>query len=933
MTLFPYTTLFRSYKMELFWLSNAMATEIIKETWSEVSATHQQQGVHRFRKYCEMVHQRLRNWHCSNFDEMDQQLLFCKKTLLFFDQIEERRSLQGYERRFRIMVRERAYNLACIIESRWKHRSHCKWLKVGDKNTRYFHALASAKQRRNRVSFITYQGHTITEENCIRESFRSQMESLLGTTNSVLHFTPQSLYPENPDLSTLQEPFTLLEIEEAVKQLAKNKSSGPDGIPNEFLQLHWITVKDEVCDMIQQFYAHNLDLSGINQANIIMIAKKDNATQIGDYRPISVMNAIPKLISKLLANRLRGLLPELISSNQPAFVHGRQITENFNSTREILHHISNSGRPACFIKLDFAKAFDSVNWSYLRCVLEARGFPLRWIKWIEILLSTASSRIVMNGGESEFFFHKKGLRQGDPLSPMLFDIVVDVLSRMMDVLNATVQSQLSRKLKKAVIIHQYADDTVFIANAEPNTIISLKILFLLFTKVSGLSINFDKSTWIPVNIATVHLQAISAVLGCPRSDFPIIYLGLPLTLKRPHKELFLPLIEKIESKLDGWKGKLISRGGRLQLMNSVLSSIPIYFMSSFLLPIWVINRIDKIRRDFLWGKTDKRKGISLINWEVVCLPKELGGLGAANLVIRNKALLLRWWWRVYKTTECLWAQTVSQLYNLTTSAQSHQIWKREGSFFWSQLQKIRPLFDMSVRWSIGNGELISYWFDSWTYPTMAAQIRPNSSNRKMSLQVAIERGICQVNVVLGQAVDRIQWLWTNDNEYTANSYYKTVVAAGKTKWDFRFIWQLKIPPTVRVFAYLLLQNRLLTHEVMMHRGLQCEMQCEVCQECPYETAMHLFFQCRQARRVWSAMHTALRFNIRAAGNSVQVVTYNSLKLCRRFISRQHWGSLFFAVCWFIWRSRNRRIFDGTETDPQWIAHHSIKEAKLWRKFC
>lgn len=140
-----------------------------------------------------------------------------------------------------------------------------------------------------------------------------------------------------------------------------------------------------------------------------MIPKKEVSVQVADFRPISVMNVVPKLISKILANRLRDFLPTLISPAQTVFIRGRQISENFNTTRALLHHISSSGRQACFIKLDFAKAFDSINWSFLSRVMLARGFPTKWIQWIEALLNTASSRIVMNGGESDLFKHKKGL--------------------------------------------------------------------------------------------------------------------------------------------------------------------------------------------------------------------------------------------------------------------------------------------------------------------------------------------------------------------------------------------------------------------------------------------------------------------------------------------------------------------------------------------
>lgn len=121
-----------------------------------------------------------------------------------------------------------------------------------------------------------------------------------------------------------------------------------------------------------------------------------------------------------------------------------------------------------------------------------------------------------------------------------------------------------------------------------------------------------------------------------------------LTIKRPTRNLFMPLIERFEKRLGGCQSKLISRGGRLQLLNSVLSTIPIYYMACFKLPMWVIKCMDQIRRRFLWGRSDRvTKGISLINWKTVSIPRKCGGLGVVDLQIRNTSLLLRWWWRVY----------------------------------------------------------------------------------------------------------------------------------------------------------------------------------------------------------------------------------------------------------------------------------------------
>lgn len=172
------------------------------------------------------------------------------------------------------------------------------------------------------------------------------------------------------------------------------------------------------------------------------------------------------------------------------------------------------------------------------------------------------------------------------------------------------------------------------------------------------------------------------------------------------------------------------------------------------------------------------------------------------------------------------------LRSTTTIQQQHSIWMCEGSFFWMQLRKIKPLFDFSTYWQISTGVAISYWFDSWTTPTMASIDAPLPANRKWSLEKAIQNGLQATAILHTSSEDRIQWQFTKNDEYSAKSFYDVKIAEGRIACQFQFIWNLKIPPTVRVFAFLCIHDKLLTHEKMITRGFQCAHRCQVCQVHP-----------------------------------------------------------------------------------------------------
>lgn len=213
---------------------------------------------------------------------MEKTLTFCKSVISFFDRIEESRPLASHEFLLRCKVKEKAYALANNIEERWRQRARCNWLKNGDKNTKFFHARASARQSRNRVLSIRQGDRILTEPIHIQEAFLEQMRLCLGTSNETLDFDAQDLYNPSEELGNLDDPFTPQEVEMAVFNLAKNKASGLDGIPNEFLQSYWLDLKEQVMTIVQGFYSNTIHLAEVNKVNIVMIPQKDSPTLVTD---------------------------------------------------------------------------------------------------------------------------------------------------------------------------------------------------------------------------------------------------------------------------------------------------------------------------------------------------------------------------------------------------------------------------------------------------------------------------------------------------------------------------------------------------------------------------------------------------------------------------------------------------------------------------
>jgi len=246
------------------------------------------------------------------------------------------------------------------------------------------------------------------------------------------------------------------------------------------------------------------------------------------------------------------------------------------------------------LKLDITKAFDSVSWPFLLEVLRKLGFGQIWCDIVSGLLSSSSTQVLLNGSPGERISYQRGMRQGDPLSPMLFILVMDVLTYMVQ--KAAADGMLQPLARRALQhrISLYADDVViFLKPTTEDMDITLDILHL-FGKASGLVTNIQKSSVLPIRCNEENREIIQAHLPCQILDFPCTYLGLPLSVQKLTRAQIQPIIDKIANQLARWKADLLTKAGRRVLVQFVLTSTIIYLAMAIDLPTWALKAIDKV---------------------------------------------------------------------------------------------------------------------------------------------------------------------------------------------------------------------------------------------------------------------------------------------------------------------------------------------------
>ncbi|WJX49459.1 hypothetical protein P8452_35893 [Trifolium repens] len=634
----------KPFRFNNYWLEHKNFKKVVEDCWrgQEVSGWM----AHVLKEKLKALKLCLKEWHREEFGSVDNRICNIVEDISVLDIRGEASGLNNEEVLLRKNLFVEYWKLQKIKETSIFQRSRSKWLCQGDANSRFFHGCVASRSKRNSILALKVGDLWIEKPLQIKEVVVDFFENHFASSNLCRPTLDGVLFPSlnTIDNHALKAPFSLEEIYNEIKDSEANKSPGPDGFNNAFLKNCWEIIKGEIRIMFDQFHGVGRLPKSLLSYFVALIPKVNSPFGLGDFRPISLLGCLYKLIAKVLASRLAKVMNSLVASSQSAFIKGRNLVDGVLVVNELVDLAKRQRQECIIFKVDFEKAYDSVDWGFLEYMLRRFGFCEVWIGWIRACIFGGNLSVLVNGSPTREINIHRGLKQGDPLAPFLFLWVAEGLGGVMRRAGELgLFKGFSFGSGGPIISHlQYADDTLCIGEASVENLWSLKAILRGFERASGLKVNFWKSSLMGIHVENNFMEMASTFLNCIRGSIPFKYLGLPVGANPRKMATWEPMVEKIRSKLNSWENKHISFGGRLVLINSVLNSIPIFYMSLMKMLVQVRKKVIRIQRDFLWGGVHGRSKLSWVKWEVVCKDKIKGGLGVRDLKVVNLSLLSKW---------------------------------------------------------------------------------------------------------------------------------------------------------------------------------------------------------------------------------------------------------------------------------------------------
>lgn len=625
-------------------------------------------------------------------------------------------------------------------------------------------------------------------------------------------------------------------------------------------------------------------------------------------------------------------------------MNGRQIHEAIGVAQETIHSIRQSNKKGVVLKIDLSKAYDRISWTYLRLLLTHLGFKVEFINRIMGCISNVSFVVLISGAASKFFKSQRGLRQGCPLSPLLFLLAAEGLSRL---LTNSKRSGLIKGLEVVVnlfITHLlFVDDILLFSSGNINEIKEIKIILDLFLKATGLQINDRKSQLIFEGFSRQEEILIASYLpfGTCNMEQPFKYLGFWLKPSSYKKQDWNWLVAKIEQRISHWSFKWLSRAGRLTLINFVLQAIPVFWVVLTWIPKGILHKIKQICSRFLWSGSKEDTVLPWVAWDKIARPKDWGGCGLKSPFDFSKSLAAKSGWRII-SSENLWTKVVKRKYidpiPLEDWIRSPNKKGRNCSVIWKTTTEALKVIEQGLAWRVGNGETLRIGRDPWVGCSEGFALPPDllthlddggitSLNQIANMEQSSIWGqswkseevlgldpiwrnewklflqeLRRSNVRLKDRPNSLVWAHSETGLYSPKAGYNFLMK--QKGWDPPIWWakplfKMKCPKKARIFFWCALKNKIPSWEILQSRFEQGPGRCPLC-FADSESIPHLFLSCPFTRQVWHEAEKLLNVKVRWEGE----VMYNAWEYWWNHFHEKNLRNLSPIICWGIWLARN-----------------------------